>query len=146
MIEIRQGSIEEIVALSQKIPELKNPYGLEDYKRKFNTKHIILVATAENQIVGFKCGYERDPDTKKFYSWMGGVLPEFRKSGAAKLLLHHMEKWCLDEGYQILEFKTLNEHKAMLIFSLKYGFEIIDVVNSDKDLRKRIVLQKKLNP
>lgn len=146
MINIRRGSIEEVVEISNKIPEFNNPYRAEDYQAKFNTKHIILVAEMNNQLVGFKCGYERDASTGKFYSWMGGVLPEYRKSGVARDLLIAMEEWCVNEGYKILEFKTLNEHKSMLIFSLKYGFEIIEVISSPKDPRKRIVLQKRLKP
>ena len=34
--------------------------------------------------IGFKVGYERDG---YFYSWMGGVLSDYRKKGVAQNLL-----------------------------------------------------------
>lgn len=145
MITIREGDIDEVVSLMQELPEFINPYSKEELKKRLLDANLMLVAEMDEQLVGFKCGYERDSGTKKFYSWLGGVLPQFRKRGIAESLLQKMEDWCIDRGYEVLEFKTFNEHKGMLIFAIKNGFEIVDVRYSEKDDRKRIVLQKELN-
>ncbi len=145
MIEVREGTISEIVALSRKIPEFHNPYGEDDYLKRFNNiPHLILVAEENSKIIGFKCGYHKEPDSSRFYSWMGGVLPDNRKKGVAKVLLEAMEEWCRSEGFDILEFKTLNQHKSMLIFGIRNGFNITNVVQSPKDSRPRILLEKEL--
>lgn len=145
MITIREGDIVEVVSLMQELPEFTNPHSKEELEKRLLNANLMLVAEIDDQLVGFKCGYERDSGTKKFYSWLGGVLPEFRKKGVAESLLQKMEHWCSERGYQVLEFKTFNEHKSMLIFAIKNGFEIVDVRYSEKDDRKRIVLQKELN-
>jgi len=145
MILVREGSVDEVVALMQHLPEFTNPYTKEELKKRLLAAHLMLVAEVEDDLVGFKCGYDRDIGSMKFYSWLGGVLPKYRKMGIAKLLLDKMVEWCRERNYEVLEFKTFNEHKGMLIFSLKNGFEIVDVRYSTKDDRKRIVLQKPLN-
>ncbi|MEP1095170.1 MAG: GNAT family N-acetyltransferase [Cyclobacteriaceae bacterium] len=145
MITIREGDIDEVVSLMQELPEFINPYSKEELRKRLLVANLMLVAEMNEQLVGFKCGYERESGTKKFYSWLGGVLPRHRNKGVAESLLKKMEEWCLERGYEVLEFKTFNEHKGMLIFSIKSGFEIVDVRYSEKDDRKRIVLQKELN-
>ena len=145
MITIREGDIDEVISLMQQLPEFTNPYSKDELKKRLLAAHLMLVAEIEDDLVGFKCGYDRDLGSMKFYSWLGGVLPKYRKMGIAKLLLNKMVDWCRDRRYEVLEFKTFNEHKGMLIFSLKNGFEIVDVRYSEKDDRKRIVLQKYLN-
>ncbi len=144
MILIREGDIDEVASLMQELPEFINPYSKEELKKRLLNANLMLVAETDGTLVGFKCGYERDVGTRKFYSWLGGVLPEYRKKGVAKLLLEKMEEWCREHSYEVLEFKTFNEHKGMIIFALKSGFEIVDVRYSEKDDRKRIVLQKEL--
>ena len=133
MNRVRKGTIDEIVEVSNRIPELQDPYGSTEYEKRFKTIHLILMAEIDGKLAGFKCGYQRDQVATKFYSWMGGVLPEYRKSGVAARLLAEMESWCKANGFDQLEFKTLNEHKGMLIFSLKHGFDIIDVLSSPKE-------------
>jgi len=81
-IEIRNSDIETIVMLSNKIPEFINPHQKEEYIKRMEGKDsLILVAYIDNQAVGFKVGYGK---TNHFYSWMGAVLPEFRKMGWQK--------------------------------------------------------------
>ncbi len=105
---------------------------------------LILVAKTNTRIVGFKSGYKRFNDGS-FYSWMGGVLPEFRKLRIAKKLADAQEKWAKEHGYNAITFKTRNRLKPMLIFALKNGFDIIDVIPQDKDCNHRIILKKLLN-
>ena len=140
--EIKKGTIETVVAISEKVPELENPYQAEEYhKRLSGVPHLILVAWRGTMPIGFKVGYERDG---YFYSWMGGVLPGARRNGIAQALADEQEEWARSEGYPSVTFKTLNRHKAMLNFSLYNGFNIIKVEERDTIDEYRIWLKKEL--
>ncbi len=140
---VREGSIDELIALAEQIPEFKDLYPKEEFeKRLLQNNSSILIAEEEGFSVGFKCGYPLN--TNEYYSWMGGVMPRYRNQGIALLLLREMENRIKSKEYKYLSFKTLNEHKAMLIFALKNGFEIIEVVSSSKDSKPRIWLKKQL--
>ena len=143
-ITIRQGSIGEVVALSRQVPELTDPYDEAVYRDKLTGKpHLILVACEGLFPVGFKVGYQREADGS-FYSWMGGVLPDFRRRHAARLLAEAQEKWALEHGYRRITCKTRNQLKAMLVFALKNGFRITDVQPQPDPEENRIWLEKVL--
>lgn len=143
-IEVRTGRIEEVVALSHKIPEFEKPYTEQEYRRRLHDIHCILMAEVEGKPVGFKVGYDRFEDGQTFYSWMGGVLPEYRKAGVGKLLLHKMVVWCKLKGYRYLQFRTLNKHRSMLSFAVDQGFHIIDLEPRQDIRESQIYFQKKL--
>jgi len=92
-------------------------------------------------LAGFKVGYERDG---YFYSWMGGVIPGFRRNGIALALAIEQENWARAQGYTSVTFKTRNIHKAMLSFSLNNGFNIIKVDPHEDVAQHRIWLKKML--
>lgn len=141
-LDIRECSIAEAVVISNQIPELKNPYPAEEYEKRFATaSHLILAAYIDGKAAGFKAGYERE---SFFYSWMGGVLPQYRQLGIAKQLADHQERWAKGQGYNSITFKTRNVHKGMLIFALKNGFNIIDVESRTDVGANRIWLKKVL--
>ena len=140
--DISECSIAEIVAISNQIPELKNPYPVEEYEKRFAiAPHLILAAYVDGKAAGFKAGYEREGF---FYSWMGGVLPAYRQLGIAKQLADYQERWAKGQGYDSITFKTRNVHKGMLIFALKNGFNIIDVESRTDVGANRIWLKKVL--
>lgn len=142
LFEIQEGDIETVVALSQQIPEFINPHkAAEYYKRLTDVPHLILIASVDNQVVGFKVGYEREGN---FYSWMGGILPNFRRLGIAQALADAQEKWAKEKGYPHVSFKTRNSHKSMLLFALKNGFDIIGFEERIPIGEARILLRKKL--
>lgn len=142
VFSIREGDIQEVVNLSKEIPEFINPQGVEEYQKRLqNVPHLILIATKERQNIGFKVGYERDGE---FYSWMGGVHPEFRKLGMAKALADAQADWAKRYGYSSITFKTRNQHKAMLVFALKNGFNIIGFKEREHIDVHRILLRKSL--
>jgi ribosomal protein S18 acetylase RimI-like enzyme len=49
---------------------------------------LILVASIQKMLLGYKVAYK---DGQDLYSWMGGVLPEYRKMGIAKKLADEQE-------------------------------------------------------
>lgn len=144
-VTIRLGTVAECVAISQQIPELVD--GIYDKKvyetRLFNTKYLILVALDGGTLVGFKVGYQRANDGS-FYTWMGGVLPEYRKLHIAQKLADTQEAWAVKEGFDAILLKTRNRFRGMLIFAIKNGFCIESVEQKDTIEDYRIILRKKL--
>ncbi len=139
---IKETDIDTVVALSQQIPEFVNPHKAEEYRKRLaGVPHLVLAAFKEDQPIGFKVGYEREGD---FYSWMGGVLPGFRKIGIAQALADAQEIWAKKSGYPTITFKTRNSHKGMLIFALKNGFDIIGFEPKATTASHRILLRKQL--
>ena len=143
--QIKIGSIADAVDVSLQVPELRNPHPKEVYEHRLaGKKHLILIAYEGEKKVGFKVGYDKFQDGNNFYTWMGGVLPEFRKKGIADALAQYQEWWIKDQGYENVILKTRNQHRGMLIFALKNDFKIIDIESRKNIDEHRILLKKKL--
>ena len=141
-IEIKEGTLEQVVALSQQIPEFIDPHPLEEYQKRLMDKvYLILIVYVNQQAAGFKVGYQR---ADYFYSWMGAILPRYRRMNLATLLAERQEGWAKTKGYTRIVFKTRNYLKPMLLFALKRGFNIISVEKRETVEAYRILLQKKL--
>ena len=139
---IEEGTIDQAIAISKAIPSFEGPLERAEYeKRLLGVPHLILVAYEAGTAAGFKVGYER---SGYFYSWMGGVLPSFRRLGIAKALADYQEEWAKQNNYFSITFKTRNQHKAMLLFALKNGFDIIDFEEKESVATNRIWLRKTL--
>ena len=144
MIHICEGSFQECVYLSSKIPEFNSPYKIEEYKKRCAEKYLSLIAEIDNQSVGFKIGYDRFNDGS-FYSWMGGVLPKFRRMGVAYSLANFQEKWAAENGFSSILLKTRQKHDEMIAFSLNRGFIITEETQIVLDEGTRIWMEKSLN-
>lgn len=142
---IREGTIAECIEISEKIPEFSSGnYDEAAYlQRLSNTQYLILVAEKDQQVVGFKVGYDRYQDGS-FYSWLGGVLPEYRKDSIATQLADKQEKWALASGFDAIRLKTRNRFMSMLIFALKNGFLIENIEIKETVENNRINLRKLL--
>lgn len=142
-IRIREGSLEEMVSISKQIPEFENPYKVDEYHKRLSGKnHLLLLAEVKGRPVGFKAGYEWNHKT--FYSWMGGVSPQFRNKGVADALAKEQQQRILEMGYTAIRIKTRNYHKAMIHFLLKDGFFIVDIEKKEAIKEFRIIFGKSL--
>ena len=75
---------------------------------------MLLVASHGGRSVGFKVGYA-DPDRlKHFHSWLGGVLPAYRRQGIAWKMLQQQEEWAQSQGFQTIGFNTFDRYPASL--------------------------------
>jgi len=143
MINIHQTSIEEIYSLTLEIPEFVPHYTIEKYYERLNDRpHLILQANIGTKAVGFKIGYEIKEGV--FYSWVGAVLPDFRKQGIARALADEMEAWLRARAYHTLSMKTHNQFRNMLLFAIGNGFQITDIEQRERIEEHRILLEKKL--
>jgi len=141
---IRDGSIEEALALSLQIPEFSKPYIQDDYAERLKDRFSkILIASFNGILCGFKVAYSRDDDPS-LYSWMGGVLPEYRRKGIARNLSKTMEYLAIQNHFHKLKVKTYNRHRNMLLLLLSEGFYITSCIPSDKSEDTAIYLEKML--
>jgi predicted GNAT superfamily acetyltransferase len=84
---------------------------------------VILIAHFNQQAVGFKVGYLGTEQI--FYSAKGGILPEYRRQGIARKLLHKMMEIARQKGYKTFVYDTFpNLHPGMTIIGLKEGFRV----------------------
>jgi GNAT superfamily N-acetyltransferase len=102
---------------------------------------LALVAMIDDQVAGFKFGYEH-PDGA-FYSWLGGVHPLFQRRGIAKALMVTQHQYVKELGYSLIRTYSRNEKMAMLLLNLQSGFWIKETFVDEKGIHK-IVLEKQL--
>ncbi|MBT7902528.1 GNAT family N-acetyltransferase [Candidatus Woesearchaeota archaeon] len=142
-IVIKIGSIKEASFVNSQIPEFDEPYVLKDFITRLEGKnHLILIAYVGDNLVGFKIGYE--VNKKTFYTWMGGVIPKYRRKGIAKLLSKKQEEFVRKKGYETITLKTRNKHKNMICFAILSGFYLVGVEKNNAWEESRIFLEKKL--
>ena len=124
--------------------ELFEDAKLDFFKERIHTKEdVVIVLCYDSEIlVGFKLGYRYNENT--LYSWVGGVLPLYRKQGIAKHLMQLQHDFASKKGYEKVRTKSMNRFKPMIILNLKNGFDIIKVYTNDSQQTK-IIFEKKLN-
>ncbi len=81
-----------------------------------------FLAIAAGRIVGFKIGYAMSQ--RKYYSWLGGVDPAFRRRGVASELMERQHRWIAMRGYTVVETSANQENVAMAQVNLRHGFSV----------------------
>jgi len=145
-VKIYHGFSEELL---DSMCDLENrifdePYSREKLKRKCSTKPglIGLIAFKDGQPAAFKVGYEMSE--RLYYSWLGGVAPEYRRQGLARQLMELQHKVVTEAGYKTVRTHTFNKFREMLILNIRCGFNIVGVINDSADKELTIVLDKSL--
>lgn len=142
-IAIRPGSIQEALQVEDGIPEFTHVHAATEYENRLGSRnHLILIAANEQQPVGFKVGYEREKGL--FYSWLGGILPGYRRMGLAQQLMELQEFWAQSNNYDSIMVKSMNRFPGMLILLIKNGYQIVDLDRSTDAQNPKIVFVKKL--
>ena len=112
-----------LVSVVQKTFPTLDPIKYEA-RLKETENHLCLVALDGERIVGFKLGHSRQGT---YYSWLGGVEPEYRGLGIGSLLMKSMKDWCRSHGYAQIQTKSMNQFPDMIRLNLKHGFDVIGV-------------------
>ena len=102
---------------------------------------LIDIALDGTKVIAYKIGYALDTD--KFYSWLGGVDANYRNYGVASKLMQKQHQYLRRNGYKVVQTKTKNKWRSMLILNIKSGFDVIGTYNDDKG-EPKIILEKKL--
>ncbi len=140
--EIKYELINE-VPCSDVMEDLLSIYNLlfndadDDFFRMRIKSHadlLIIIARHGDRVIGFKIGYPILDQT--FYSWIGGIDPEFRRRGIGNRLAEIQEKWAREKGFKQLKTKSMNRFKPMMMLNLKRGFDITKVYTNDKGQTK----------
>lgn len=114
---------------------------LKEHKLQGKNNLLVLVAIIDEQVAGFKMGYKVEDGI--FYSWLGGVSPNFQQCGVAKTLMEKQHELLKEQGYRTVRTFSRNERRAMLLLNIKSGFDIIDTFTDKKGVHK-IRLEKNL--
>jgi GNAT superfamily N-acetyltransferase len=143
IIPVGVGELELIASMYN---EVFNPRRDQDFFRdRFRGRHNVsmLVALLDDRHVGFAVGFELMPTT--FFSWLCGVLPDFRRLGIATQLIQAQQAWAIDHHYNIIRFECQNQHRPMLHVAITEGYDLVgirwdtatgdNVVIFEKDLR-----------
>ena len=123
--EIGVDELHRVVQVLNHIPEFDSVFyrvKLEKYLTK--PESILLLAESEGKPVGCKLAYNRYFDGS-VYSWLGGVLPEYRNKGIATALLFKLEQEAKRKLFLSVRMKTRNKHVNMLRFALANGFQLV---------------------
>ncbi|MBR9728643.1 GNAT family N-acetyltransferase [Shewanella intestini] len=135
--------VQQLSKLTLSIPELNNPQTAAELEQKLINKNIlILIAYVEGEMAGFKLGYAQSEQT--FYSWLGGVHPDFRKLGLAKSMLAFQENWAMQQNYHTMTVKTHNHFNAMLNLLVNQKYHITAVIEASEVPNHKLHLQKQL--
>ena len=142
--DIRRGSLDDVLHLHRRIPELRPPGSADDYRRKIDGRdYLALIAEGSQGPAGFKLGYG-DSETV-FYSWLGGVDPDYRGQGIAQALLWEQERSAAAMGHRMVRVKSMNRYPAMLHLLLSNGYLITGYEDDDDLMAAKIVFSKKLS-
>lgn len=143
MLTTRSATLDEIQQLYQHIPEFNAAHGLQDLQQRVgDAVYYALIADLDDQPAGFKLGYQTGDDT--FYSWLGGVLPAFRRRGVAGRLLEEQERWARAQGFRRLTVKTRNQFRGMLMLLIDRHYQIITLEKKGEVADYRLLLEKTL--
>ena len=101
----------------------------------------VLIAEEDGELVGFKIGYTRFKGI--FFSWLGAVAVDRRRSGIGRALLRHQHELCTERSYEEIQTESAGSNQSMLILNLQEGFEVSGVHLGHNDaltvqLRKRL--------
>ena len=142
-LTISHVTLDEIVSLYHRIPEFTLPVDNAALQQRIGASAACaLIAYVGEKPAGFKLGYALDKDT--FYSWLGGVLPAYRRDGVAQALLEAQETWAKEKGYKSISVKTRNSFPAMLMMLIKNGYQVIELEKKGEVVDYRLVLRKTL--
>jgi len=124
-IRIVQSAPEDAYSVSLQIPEFDPWYPWSRWEQHLQGKAVIaLVAFVGDISAGFKVGYHA---SDHFYSWIGGVVPDYRRMGVATLLADVQEALVRASGTRVIRMKTRNRFREMLHFAVKQGFYLTGV-------------------
>jgi len=82
----------------------------------------VFLARHAGNLIGFKLGYAMTQ--VKYYSWVGGVHPSFRRQGVAGKLMEMQHNWLAGCGFKIVETAANQENAPMANVNLKHGFSV----------------------
>ncbi|MCE9555686.1 MAG: GNAT family N-acetyltransferase [Planctomycetes bacterium] len=135
----------------EEIPLVSNLYNqvyrpsrdAEFFRRRFLGRYntVMLVASLDDQPVGFFAGFELKPGV--FFSWLFGVLPDYRRNGIATQLMDAVQAWAMQHGYESIRFECHNQHRPMLHLAISQAYDVVGI-RWDPDRGNNLVIFEKV--
>lgn len=135
----------------EEIPLVSNLYNqvyrpsrdAEFFRRRFLGRYntLMLVASLDDHPVGFFAGFELKPGV--FFSWLYGVLPDYRRNGIATQLMDAVQAWVLQHGYESIRFECHNQHRPMLHLAIAQAYDVVGI-RWDPDRGNNLVIFEKV--
>ena len=123
LIKIRnEYQYDELIALTRMFFEQKPDKQYFDRLQHVN-KPFIIFAKFDDTLIGCKIGYQTSHDS--FYSWIGGVHPDFRRQGIAQNMMQLQIDWCIKNEIRVIRTKALIKNSTMYCLNFKNGFRVI---------------------
>ena len=145
-VKVYRGFSEELLDSMHTLESgiFDDPWSRATLAGKCEHKHHLLglIALVNGQPAAFKIGYEIS--SRLYYSWLGGVLPDMRHRGLALHLMDVQHQLAAQMGYQTVRTHTHNKFRQMLLLNIRYGFNVVGVINDRADGEPTIVLDKTL--
>lgn len=136
--QIDQDGMEEVFEMNRVI------FGEERIINTFDRADVrILVAHFDGAPAGFKVGYRENRFI--YYSAKGGVMPEFRRRGIARILMDVSIVEAREMGYSRFAFDTFpNMHPGMTVLALATGFRLVKADFNTAYREHRLRFEKKI--
>ncbi|MBI1826624.1 MAG: GNAT family N-acetyltransferase [Planctomycetes bacterium] len=135
----------ELALISELYNEVFSPKeSVEYFQRRFRGRYNVamMVAMVDDRPVGFIIGFELMPTT--FFSWICGVLPDFRRQGISTQLIQAQHAWAGDHGYQLMRFECNNQHRPMLHVAITEGYDLVGIRYDSSSADNVVIFEKEL--
>ena len=145
MIEVKRGTIEEVIELNNLIGEFEEKEITEKLDIINKGTLIILIAYDGEKKMGFSISYDKYNDGS-IYAWFATVMKEYRGQGIYSLLAKERESLAKSKGYSSIVLKTRNKRREMLSYLVKNDWNIIEFEKNNTDeLENKIVFKKNIS-
>lgn len=144
ILDVRPPDEQQLTAIVQIYTKCFDEAPPKGFSERIGERTGLMVqyATSAGEIVGYKLGYRRNPET--FYSWLGGVIVSHRRQGIARRLTTLQHEWCTQQGYKAVRTDTTNRFKPMLHLDLDLGFDVIGSYQDKERGDVVVMLEKRL--
>ena len=142
VVVVGTGELPLIVNLYNEM--FRPPRDLEFFRRRLLGRYnaLLLIANVDGRPVGFSSGFELKPSV--FFSWLTGVLPDFRRQGIASQLHEAQCAWATEHAYRYIRMECHNQHRPILQMAIAMNFNIVGMRWDPDRTDNLIVFEKSL--
>jgi GNAT superfamily N-acetyltransferase len=116
-----EAFVADVVALARRVFDQVSPERMA-WRMSNMPDLTCFLALAAGTPVGFKIGYALSEE--RYYSWLGGVDPDYRRRGIAAQLMIRQHAWAGERGYASVETRSEHTNIAMAQVNLAHGFTV----------------------
>ncbi|MFM7340630.1 MAG: GNAT family N-acetyltransferase [Bacteroidota bacterium] len=133
--------IDELIELSLQLFDIPPNRAYFSRLHEMQSPHVLIARNMNGLIVGYKIGYALSKEV--FYSWLGGIHPEYQHQGIASAMIIAQHAWCRQSNFTLIRTKTHIQNLSMYILNRNHGFHVVGFDES-AIVGKRLLLSKNL--